>query len=159
MRGGFCHDMTIEYTGWTEQKWIIVQSVKAPRLLTWRQGKGSYSLITCGCYLEILFLHKKRKEEYVQRSHVWKKLFSAERQIKWSPINIGCAKISSAVYYDPVVRETAAASDAYAASSIPASIFWRMDFHHRYKRKNFGMLASAANLVHPTCYYPSSSQM
>lgn len=33
---GWC-EMTLGNPGWTEQQWIIAQSVKAPRLLTWRQ--------------------------------------------------------------------------------------------------------------------------
>lgn len=52
-------------------------------------------------------------------------------------LKMGFAKISSAVYYDPVSKGTdAAASHTYAAYTIPA-IFWRMDIHHRYKINKF----------------------
>lgn len=78
LRGGCWCEMTLENTGWTEQKWIKAQSVKAPRLLTWRQEL----LLTN--YLWVLLRNplptqKKEKTVYVKSSHVRKKLFSAER--------------------------------------------------------------------------------
>lgn len=152
---GWC-EMTLGNPGRTEQQWIIAQSVKAPRLLTWRQE------LFLTNYLWVLLRNplptQRRKKRLcsvkTQSAYGKKKPFSTKRRVKYSPIYMGCGKVSLRAYYDPTPTGTDAADTIQYLHSTDT--FLKDGYSSSVEREAFS--ASAANLDHPTRYYPCYSQ-